>query len=38
VTAKRKVQLSLSQGEKKKVDDVEVEDDDDVLRTSVSQD
>jgi hypothetical protein len=30
VTKKRKVQISLSQGEEKKGDDVEVEDDDDV--------
>jgi UDP-N-acetyl-D-mannosaminuronate dehydrogenase len=38
VTAKKKVQLTHSQGKKKKRDEVNYEDDDDVVRTSVSQD
>ncbi len=37
VTAKRKVQLTLCQGKKKKGHEVEDEDYDDVVRTSVSQ-
>jgi hypothetical protein len=38
VTAKKKVQLTLSRGKKKKGDEVEDEDDEDVVRISVSQD
>jgi hypothetical protein len=36
VTGKRKVQLTLSQGKKKKIDEVEDGDNDDVVRTNVS--
>jgi hypothetical protein len=34
VTVKRKVQLTLSQGKKKKEDEIEDKEDDDVVRTS----
>ncbi len=36
--SQKKVQLTLSRGKKKKGDEVEDEVDDDVMRTSVSQD
>ncbi len=36
--AKRKIQFTLCQGKNKMGDEVEDEDDDDVVRTSVSQD
>jgi hypothetical protein len=38
VTAKGNVQLTLSQGKKKKGDEVDDEDNDDVVSTGVSQD